>query len=112
MHGLDPSLAQLELDVEGEVRGVDADEYVGLFFDQGLDQQLAALEQLTQAPQHFDQAHHRQALHGEIGGQSLGLHERTTDADELDVRVTLLEGAHQACAKNVAAGLSGDQRYA
>ncbi|MNR15779.1 hypothetical protein D3C85_1323350 [compost metagenome] len=112
MHSLDTHAAQLQFDVEGKIRCIDTDEDIRLALDQGLHQQLATLEQLTQAPQHFDQAHHRQALHGEIGGQSLGLHERTTDADELDVRVTLLEGAHQACAKNVAAGLSGDQRYA
>ncbi|MNE46192.1 hypothetical protein D3C80_1405170 [compost metagenome] len=96
MHGLDPGLAQLQLDVEGEVRGVDADEYVGLFFDQGLDQQLAALEQLAQAPQYFDQSHDGQALHGEIGLQALGLHQGAANPDETHVGVARLEGTHQA----------------
>lgn len=53
MHGLDPGLTQLEFDVEGEVGGIDADEYVGLFVDQRPDQLLAPLQQLAQAPEHL-----------------------------------------------------------
>ncbi|MCY1183133.1 hypothetical protein D9M73_237290 [compost metagenome] len=44
MHGLDPGLAQVQLDIEGEVRRIDTDEHIRAFFDQGLDQSLAPLE--------------------------------------------------------------------
>jgi len=109
VHGADPGLAQLQLDAEVEVRGVDADEHVRLFVDQGADQPAAALEQFRQATEHLDQAHHRQALHGEIAVETLGLHARPTDADELCIGMAGLDGLHQAGAEDVAGRLAGDQ---
>ncbi|MNZ32593.1 hypothetical protein D3C78_499250 [compost metagenome] len=103
---------QFQFDVEGEVGGIDADEHIGPFADQGLDQQLAALEQLAQAPQHFDQAHDGQAFHGEIGLQAFGFHQGAANADEPYVGVACLDGTHQAGTENVAAGLTCDQGYA
>ncbi|MCY1439079.1 hypothetical protein D3C76_1472510 [compost metagenome] len=112
MHRLDARLAQLQLDGEGEIGGIDADEHIGLFGDQGLDQQLAPLEQLAQAPQHLDQTHDREAFHGEIGLQAFGLHQRAADADEAHIRMARLEGTHQPGTENIAAGLTRDQGYA
>ncbi len=59
MHGLDAGATQLKFDVEREVRGVDADEDIRFFIDQGLDQQLAPGQQFAQSPEHFNQPHHR-----------------------------------------------------
>ncbi|MNE76063.1 hypothetical protein D3C80_1722760 [compost metagenome] len=50
MHGLDPGLAQVQFDIEREIRGIDTDKDVRTLGDQGLDQFLATLEQLAQAP--------------------------------------------------------------
>ncbi|MNH15172.1 hypothetical protein D3C79_747810 [compost metagenome] len=111
MHGLDPGLAQVQLNIKGEIRRIDTDEHIRACFDQGLDQCLAPLEQLTQATQHLDQAHHRQALHREVRHQALGLHQWATDPNETDLRMTCLESTHQSGAKNIAAGLTRHQRY-
>ncbi|MNM86554.1 hypothetical protein D3C81_987100 [compost metagenome] len=110
MHGLDPGLTQLEFDVEVEVRGIDTDEHVRLRSDQVGDQLLATRQQFTQPTQHFHQAHDRQAFHREIRGQALGLHQRTTDADEFDRRMASLERTHETRAKNVAGSLTRHQR--
>ena len=67
MHGLDAGLAQLELEGQVEIRSIDADEHVWPGRDQLPDQALAPRQQLAQTPQHLDQAHHRQTLHGEGG---------------------------------------------
>ncbi|MCY1215477.1 hypothetical protein D9M72_273240 [compost metagenome] len=112
MHGLDPGPAQLELDPEVEVRCVDADEDVGAFVDQGLDQPLAPTQQLRKATEHLHQAHDRQALHGEIGLQPFGLHARAANADELDVGMARLERLHQGRAEDIAGRLAGNQRDA
>ena len=112
MHGLDAGLAQLELEGQIEIRGIDTDEHVRLGRDQLPYQTLAPRQQLAQAPQHLDQAHHSQTLHGEGGDQALGLHARTADADEFDLRMLLLERLHQAGAEDIAGGLAGHQRHA
>ncbi len=64
MHGAQASLAQLVFDAEGEVGSVDADHHIRPGLDERADQALAPSQQLRQPAQHFDQAHHRQALHG------------------------------------------------
>ena len=110
MHGLDPGLAQLEFDIEGEIWRIDADKHVWLFGDQGLDQLLAPGQQLTQAPQDFHQPHDRQALHGKVGSQAFGLHQRPADTNELDRRVLSLERAHETGAQNVTGSLARHQR--
>ena len=110
MHGLDPGLAQLEFDIEREVRRIDADKDVRFFFDQRLDQQLAASQQLTQAPQDFHQPHDRQALHGEVGGQAFGLHQRATDPDKFHRRMLGLERPHQAGTQDIAGSFTGHER--
>ena len=74
------------------------------------DQFLAALEQLTQTTEHFHQAHHRQALHRKIGGQAFGLHQRTTDPNELHRWMTGFERAHQAGAQNITGSFTRHQR--
>ncbi|MNN57930.1 hypothetical protein D3C81_1729450 [compost metagenome] len=112
MHGLDPGTAELELDTQVEVRRVDADEHVRALGDKGLDQAFAARQQLGQAPQHFHQAHDRQALHGEVGVQPFGLHARAANADELGVGMSRLERLHQGGAEDIAGRLAGDQRDA
>ncbi len=109
MHGADAGLAQLQFDAEVEVRRIDADEHVGTLVDQGADQAAAALEQLGQAAEHLDQAHHRQALHREVRIEALGLHARPADTDEADIGVAGLDGLHQAGAEDVAGRLAGDQ---
>ncbi|MNP46125.1 hypothetical protein D3C76_1400990 [compost metagenome] len=111
MHGLDPGLAQVQLNIKGEIRRIDTDEHIRACFDQGLDQCLAPLEQLTQATQHLDQAHDRQAFHGEVGHQALSLHQRPANPDETYLRMARLERPHQAGAKDVAAGFTRHQRY-
>ena len=96
MHGAQASLAQLVFDAEGEVGSVDADHHIRPGLDERADQALAPSQQLRQPAQHFDQAHYRQALHGEIAGQPFGLHARPTDADELDIRVPRPQRLHQS----------------
>ena len=110
MYGLDPGLTQFQFDIEGEIGGVDADKHVGLFGDQGLNQQLAALEQFTQATQHFNQAHHRQTFHREVGAHALCFHQWTTHADKFDIRMLGLECPHQPRTQYVARGLTRYQR--
>ncbi len=112
MHGAQASLAQLVFDAEGEVGSIDADHHIRPGLDERADQPLAPSQQLRQPAQHFDQAHHRQALHGEIAGQPFGLHARPTDADELDIRVPRPQRLHQSGPEDVAGGLAGDQGYA
>ncbi|MNF31712.1 hypothetical protein D3C84_124800 [compost metagenome] len=112
VHGLDPGTAQFEFEAQVEIRRIDADEQVRFGVDQGLEQASASRQQLRQAAEHFDQAHHRQALHGEIGTQALGLHERAADTDELDLWMTGLQGLHQAGTENVAGGFACHQRDA
>ena len=85
-----------EFDAQVEIRGVDTDEDVRAGVDQGGDQALAATQQFGQAAEHFDQPHHRETLHGEIGSQALRLHQRTTHANELGIGMTGLEGLHEA----------------
>ncbi len=110
VHGANAGLTQLELDAQGEIRRIDANEHIGLALDQAGNQAAATRQQLGQPTQYFDQAHDRQALHGEIADQPLGLHARAAHADELDVWVLDLERLHQACTENVAGCLAGNQR--
>jgi len=110
MHGLDPGTTQLKFDIEGEIRRIDTDKHIGFFGNQGLHQQLAALEQFTQAPQHFNQAHDRQAFHREVGTHALCFHQRTANADKFDVAMLRLERPHQPRAQNVARGFTRHQR--
>ena len=110
MHGLDPGLTQLEFDIEVEIRGIDADEHIRFFGDEIADQLLAPGQQLTQTAQHFHQAHDRQAFHGEVGNETLGLHQRPADANELYRRVLNLERAHETRAQNVTGSLTRHQR--
>ena len=109
MHGADAGAAQLQLQPEVEVRRVDADEDVGAREYQVADQVLAPAQQLAQAAEDLDQAHDRQALHGEFGNQALGLHARTAHADELDLGVAFAQRLHQAGAKDVPRGLARHQ---
>ncbi len=102
MHGLDPGLTQLEFDIEGEIRRIDSDEHVRFFLDQGLNQQLAPCQQLTQTAQHFHQPHDRQALHGEVGGEAFSLHQRAAHTDELNRWMLGLERPHQPRAQDIA----------
>ncbi|MNY26529.1 hypothetical protein D3C86_1603850 [compost metagenome] len=110
MHSLDPGLAQLEFDIEVEVRCVDTDEHIGFRLDQVGDQFFAPSQQLAQPAQHFHQAHDGQTLHREIRGQAFSLHQRTTDTDELDRRVASLERAHETRTQNVTGSLTRYQR--
>ncbi len=109
MHGLDTGTTQLQLDVEREIRGIDADEHIGFFIDEGLDQQLASGQQLAQPPQHFHQPHHRQTLHREIGLHALGFHQRAAHADETNIGMTCFQGTHQAGSEDIAGCLASDQ---
>ena len=109
MHGLDPGLTQFEFDIEGEVRCVDTDKDVRFFCNQGLDQQFAPSQQLAQAPQHFHQPHDRQTLHGKVGSQAFGLHQRAADPNEFNGWMLRLDGAHQASAEDIAGSFSGHQ---
>ncbi|MNV53861.1 hypothetical protein D3C71_1460230 [compost metagenome] len=110
MHRLDPGLTQFQFDIEGEVRRIDANEHIGLFGDQRLDQLFAPGQEFTQPPQNLHQPHDRQALHGKVGHQAFGLHQRATDPDELDRRMLSLECAHQSGAQNIAGGFTRHQR--
>ena len=109
VHGTNPGTTQPELQAEVEVRRIDADHDVRALLDQRGDQASTTRQQLGQAPQHLDQTHHRQALHGEIGIQPFGDHPRPADADELDLRVPNLECLHQTGAENVPGRFAGDQ---
>ena len=112
VHGLDAGAAQFEFEAKVEIRRIDTDEHIRLGGYQITRQLTAAAKQLEQAAEHLDQAHDRQAFHGEIGAQPLGFHQRATDPDEPHLRVARLECTHQTGAQNVAAGLARNQRYA
>src|SRR5690606_7929787 len=101
--------AQLEFQAQVEVGRIDADEHVRLRRNEVTSELTAATEQFEQPAEHFDQPHDCQTLHGEVGFQPLGLHARATDADELGIRIALLDGLHQARAEDVTGRLTGDQ---
>ena len=109
MHRADTRAAQIQFDVQVEVRRVDADEHVRLGRDQHLHQVLAPAQQFAQAAEHLHQAHDGQALHRKVRLQPFGLHARTADTDELDVGVALLERLHETGAEDIAGRLARDQ---
>ncbi len=109
VHGTNPGAAQLEFQAEIEIRRVDTDHHVRALLDQRRDQAPATGQQFGQAPEHLDQAHHRQTLHREVGVQPLGDHPRPADADELDLRLADLERLHETGAENVPRRFAGDQ---
>ena len=110
VHRANARLTQLQFNVEGEIRRIDANEHIGFLLDQGANQTLTPCQQFRQAAEHLDQPHHRETLHGEIGAQPLSLHQRTTDADELDLGMPLAQGLHQASTQDIAGRFARDQR--
>ena len=109
MHGAHAALLQGALEAEVEVRGIDADEDVGLPGQQALAQARAQAQQPRQVAQHFRQPHHRQFAAVVPGLEAGGAHARTTDAGELRVRKAFAQGRHQPGAEQVARGLAGDE---
>ncbi len=102
-------MAQLQFDVQVEVRRIDADEHIRLRRDQHLHQVLAPAQQFAQAPEDLEKPHDREAFHGEVRLQSFGLHARAADTDELDVGVALPERLHETGAEDIAGRLARDQ---
>gem|GEM_PF-4647486 len=110
VHRGDTALFQPALHAQVEVRGVDADEHVRLPLQHPRTKLTAQLQQARQVAQDFGQAHHRQLAGIEPGQAAGAAHRIAANPGELGVREPLLQFAHQAGAKQVAGGFTGNQR--
>ncbi len=109
MGGGQPGLAQLALETEVEVGGVDADHDIGSPGQRIAPELAAHADQPGQVTEHLDQPHHREGLQGKAAVDALLDHARPADAAELDAGMTGLEGTHQAGAEDIPGELAGHQ---
>ena len=89
MHGADAALLQPLLHAEVEVRGIDADEHIGLPRQHAPTQRAAQAQQTRQVTQYFGQAHHRQFAGIKPRVQACRAHCIAANAGEFGLGVTL-----------------------
>ncbi len=110
MHRLHAAGAQRGLEVEVEVRRIDADEELGPFAQQPGAQLAPDAGDLGVVAQHLDIAAHRQLLLRPPALEAARQHLRAADAHRLHGRPARLQAVEQQPGQQVARGLARDQR--
>ena len=109
---LEAGAFQPRLQVEIEIRRIDADEQVGPLGQQAVAQLLADTKQLGQARQHLQVAAHRELLDRPPGLEAARRHLRAADARRLQARPARAQAVEQQARQQIARGFASDKAQA
>ena len=110
MNGFDACSAKLLFEPQVKIRRVDADEYIRWMRNPIPDELLTYVDQLEQATEHFNQAHHRETFHRHKADHAFALHHRTTNALKRRFWILFLQRADKTGTQHISGSFSGHQR--